>query len=192
MANRKKKGERKKFSDLTKQEAAVAIAEDVIAQIRAQRYVALSGLQYFPAWFRGRGDPSEAQKRIDTYRSAGGRILGELDAVERRCYVCAIGAGVLSACGLFDGRFTKRIAYGLVESPDVLKDVLGTPAARAIEAAFEDSNWKDLRAAIWGRRWADDSDRLEAIWTNVAKNEGRFDYDWTPSRRTRLGKAMKD
>lgn len=163
------------MSDLTKVEQRIVIARDVVKQVKAGRYRATEGvysyLSSYCAW-------DQVQDEADQMRAG-----------ETRCPVCAIGAAIVSAIGLFNGTAAENFLKTNNEHTAVRK-YFTAKQAREMEAAFEHYDCWSGPAALWGRQWEDPADRLEAIYTNIAENEGQFDLKWTPSPRSRLGKAM--
>ncbi len=188
---------RLKLSQMTKQEARIAIAKDVVAQIRAERYTARTGA--FTVMDDGDDGSMTKQGAADAVRAG-----------QHKCSVCAVGAGVVSAAGLFnklpDG---DELCWGVIVDETGTENYayLGKFFPRAtliqMEDAFERADFANDRgvrlsreaedaAIAFGSRWADDADRLEAVWANVLANEGAFDPTWLPSKRTRLGREMRE
>lgn len=178
---------RLKLDEMSKEEAQMAIAHDVVAQIKKGRYEAVRGSYVEIDETAKDLDPS-FQCMIDLARAGA-----------RGCEVCAVGAGVVSAGGLFNGpKFNRPINFGL-DYHKILSKFFSPLTVAEIECAFEvDPHWLNkrrktmhgVRCSDWGGQWNDSADRLEAIYTNLIANNGEFNVEWTPSPRTRLGRAM--
>lgn len=193
--------ERLVLEDMTVTERRVAIARDVVAHIKGGRYMARCQVY---AIIDGLNIEDEGEEDIQC-------LVDKARAGKVDCEVCGIGAGVVSATGLFNSNSARRLEV-LRSSRDFLKEFFRPQVVDEIEAAFEmdpsfmscnlkgdfDYDPTDLRqrradqVVAWGGRWEDDpSDRLEAIYTNLAENKGSLNVNWFPNPRTRLGRAMK-
>lgn len=186
MTTATKAPKRLNLSEMTKVEARLAIAKDVIWHIRAGQYIAQQGI-YIDIYDELQSRES-LQCAVDNVRS------GNVD-----CDVCGVGAGVVSVAGLFNGKqFTTAKHEDDVDHHAVLRKYFSKKTVAAIECAFEiDELWLEalgkyqlgLRCKEWGKQWEEPSDRLEAIYTNLLANEGEFNVEWMPSNRSRLGRV---
>lgn len=180
---------------MTKAEKRVAVAKDVLAQIKAKKLKAKSGvyvrakLSFVP---KGGEDVQTLLKQ--------GQITS--------CSACALGSAFLSYARLYDNVKVERYGefrperdtfsyndatgeYGLAASiladrPNVtLGPLFGRPQMELIEQAFEakNSDWfpdgeapeKALLAAeAFGKRYSRNEDRLVAIMRNIVRNKGTF------------------
>lgn len=175
----------KKLEEMSREEAAVAIAEDVLKHLDAmditqQTYV--SGV--FPV------DTATLTK--DT------QLQTVQDEILRNCGVCALGACFLSHIRLFDNITLNDIGYGnlpayIVDDSELELDVGFRPVfdtlaqyfdkdnLALIETAFECSAgfWdgevpKGEAAELFGRAYRKPKDRVRAIMENIIKNRGMF------------------
>lgn len=177
-----------------KAEARVAIAKDVIEHVRSNMLNARTGtyfgIQYdrVPAWTRG-----SFESVVLAIRNGRSRA---------RCDVCAVGAVMVSAIGLYDdadvldGSWKEVTGVAedyydggdaLVVDDDKLKRVARRWFTRGqldlIECAFERSDsfcgggsaFASREAAKrFGECFGDANRRLIAIFQNIADNGGRF------------------
>ena len=166
---KKIKKSNKKFRAMTAAQKRVAIAKDVIAQIKCGKFSINAGF-------------------FGTIHGADGSRTG--DAADQKflkskqftsCEVCAVGAAIVSGIRLFnkvqinDGEITCGSAMGLATQYFTEQQV------RLIENAFEMGNGNfadysdDYIAAIeFGENYEEDEDRAIAIFTNIIRNKGTF------------------
>lgn len=156
-----------RFERMTPEQRRVAIAKDVIAQIRADRYRVTTG-EYFTARDEdGEPLPRDRPEVVDDDRV--------------RCDVCAIGSIMASGVRLFNREHTLRYSH------HVAAKYFSSDQRALIECAFETSRtFADragslgrrhpliLEAVNFGRSFALPSERLEAIMRNVIHNGGEF------------------
>lgn len=152
---------------------AVAIAKDVLKQLRARRYLAQPGV-YLEA---------------DGAKVKGGDDLRKVLPKIKKCHVCAIGAAFLSYVRLKDGvKVVAADGWPAGSRPpafvhpegshtlfsgrasamrDLLVQAFDRDMLSDIESAFE-SNWGGYRTA---------GNRLRAIMLNIIRNKGKFEPD---------------
>lgn len=164
---------------MTKREMAVAVANDVLAQLRKRTkgYVVTTG------YYIRTGSPLPST----------GDLRDHLDTIQKGgCQVCALGAALLSKARLYDKvpmNFTNG-GYASYCSGDAcyrsLSDVFSRKQMVLIESAFErmnmdpDSRRDDYtpvaiqNAIDFGTQYSDDKVRLRAIMKNIVENDGVF------------------
>lgn len=162
--------------ELTKAEERVRIARDVIAQLKAKKYVAVVGT-YAAIWndekyeekFEGLVNPQEAVRAA------------------QRCDVCARGALVLATIDRYD----RLELMSLADIEDQAED--GADGGAYINRYFSPSQLIQMEDVYEGNPWhgsdwhlMDDlvnkwwdmypeaMDRMEAIMRNVIRNDGTF------------------
>lgn len=138
----------------------VAIAKDVITQVKAKQYIATQGT-YLSA---------EPLPNGQMYRYDVPVTKENVDAIEH-CKVCAIGSAVLSGIRLFN-----EIKFGVrtTECPDATYSVYKAvdtwferTQAVMMEDAFEDGDFGF-------NKYETAEDRLIAIFQNIIDHEGTF------------------
>jgi hypothetical protein len=169
---------------LTKAQRAVAIAKDVLSQLRKRQngYVACSGV-YIHREALEAMNPDEAKDLRDNLKA-----MQKGDS----CKVCALGSAILSKARLFDKVPCQDILAGEDEIDveairEHLHDAFSEAQLDLIESAFEGANMSSgetprvnaspnaIEAAIeFSQKHDDDKARLRAIMTNIVKNEGVF------------------
>lgn len=159
----------KPFKKLTAAQKRVAIAKDVIKQIRSRQYNIETG-SYFEWEFS-----LEPQLKISK------KSLSE----KRRCDVCAVGAAIASGLRLFNGsRYEEITKWNAFHAA---RKWFTANQAIAIECAFETSasqwlatNFKgNKQLNIRARRFAAShggtaSNRALCIFRNIIRNKGEF------------------
>lgn len=175
---------RKKLENMTRAEARVAIAKDVLAQIRLGRYLATPGIYIGVEVLHAMWGANDLEGRVAATQR-------RCDDPGLRCAVCARGAAVVSGARVFDDRVTRALAKGADggDGSVALRGIFSYAQLQRMEDAFELFEHRDPDVAAWGARWPSAADRLEAIWTNVRENNGTFRLSWSPSPRSRLGRA---
>lgn len=160
------------FETMTPMQKRVAIALDVLAQIRIGRMVAMSGSYVDPGYFK--------------------RVVGDYNDVPfdfaktKKCAVCAIGSAVVAATARAPARmfgalgdefgdgYTSRERYVDALGPYFPDDVLAE-----MECAFE--RWgDDGPAGTWLRGVASAKERLVAVMQNIVAHDGEFCVDAKP------------
>lgn len=157
----------KRFEAMMPCEKRIAIAKDVIAQVRSQKFVAEQG-----TYIRAKGYKYED-------RVAHKDKVDELLQIEGvTCNVCAKGAVFMSyvmktgGCDVSDANHsgTHTIAHKL-------KDIFDSDQLDLMESAFERSPFGRCDpgdAVRFGRKYGNSHDRLIAIMENVIENKGTF------------------
>lgn len=152
----------------TKAEKRVAIAKDVIKQIRAGKLRAKAANGYIC--------PTTPAASVCLVAFSGSDLpltKGDVDALQGSCEVCALGSMVLSRIRKFnsvvgdqltpDGDVYEENAYGC------LGDIFTSNQLEAIEAVFEGYDYTE-----WREEHYNDNDLLLAIMQNIVDNNGKF------------------
>ncbi len=160
----------KDFKKLSKAEKRVAIAKDVIAALKAKKYIAETG------------DYLDINYSSDNYDSNINQEL--LCSNDITCKVCAVGA-------LFTSKviISNNFDSDYVPSDDVMRDELSAYFSKnqlyLIEAAFEGWETDEYSKSeiiltlknndhMRFHRDYDTNDRMIAIMNNIVKNKGTF------------------
>lgn len=161
------------LSKMTKAQARMAIAQDVIAHLDSRKYKGSAGTY------------------VGTKRDGS---LQELADSNAKCEVCALGAGVVSAARLFNRCnsvyvennvwFNEReYMLGGWDTKRILRKYFTETQLNRMETAFERRLMGDYYFAYypeadsyiqWGKRYKNNTARLRAIWQNVLDNNGDF------------------
>ena len=172
-----------KFRKLTKAQKRVAIAKDVLLQLKARRINARTG-QYL--WAKGTPDPYGYYNTASTVLTA------------QSCNACALGA---LFCGLLDNTEDHPGHVVTVDIRNTLAPYFSSRQLGDIESAFEGGDgfggsrtahlhfqaqaYADGYVGInFFPKWENDEDRLRAIMNNIIRNKGKF--------VTRKVKVLKD
>jgi len=181
----------KPFSKLSAAEKRIAIAEDIIKQINADRYSVRQGmwLAVDPVKPASQEDAAKLNAKIIQNVLLGGRQTIVVETPPATCTCCAVGAACASAIRLFNqDSLTGSPGFGYeLEDYKQVKSILQKYFPKAqidlMEAAFEirtDSHHRDAgeksldRAIEFGDGFIEDEDRLKAICNNIIKNKGTF------------------
>lgn len=157
----------KAFNKLSKPEKRVAIAKDVIAALKAKKYIAETG-DYLDINIKDNKDWNVNQE--------------SLCSNDVTCNVCAIGA-------LFTSKviISNNFNSDYIPSDDVMRKELSSyfsmPQLHLIESAFE--GWEKGSTTFSGNipndnhmeyyfEYNDDNDRMIAIMENIVENKGTF------------------
>lgn len=146
----------------TRAEKAVVLAQDVLAQLKAGKLQAVVGEYLDPKIYNA------------CDRQRGESLQTHLLPL-RNCQVCALGA-------LFVAKVIRHNRFTCDGEPDshTLREAMAGYFTRQqlfdIETAFECCKMGTGRfaAKVFGRRYADDTDRLMAIMRNIIRNKGTF------------------
>lgn len=159
----------KRFHKLSRRKQRLAIAKDVLAQLKAKKYVAEPGtyIHVLEALFDSNGEQKDLQK--------------VLLSTAAECNVCGLGAAFCSMARLGD---EVTASDGEVENiHKTLKSIFSERQIALIEYAFEGADAGDLNilseneADACGRFYekrGNDDKRLAAIFRNIIKNDGTF------------------
>lgn len=153
-------------------EKAVAIAKDVIEQLRLERVVAACGFGYWGESFRQvvRDNPGDLQPHMDEVN---------------RCEVCALGAMFLSQIRLYDKvtGYDVRLKQSCLLHERLIKEVFTELQHHLIEYSYEgwqdESPWCGESRRFYNRH-PDDNERLQQICLNIIHNDGYFDPENHP------------
>ncbi len=170
---------------------AVAVAKDVLKQIKAEAYVPSHGSFVNEIGIRWNDFIQSGKKELSKHLN---------ENPPKKCCVCMLGAAWLSAVQLFNDFTTNEpLNLDMHESDDpkkspgaMLANIFGSDYPY-MEAAFEKGNgWYDeidtdsesleksliksrfFAAVKFGERYAKPLDRMKAICRNIIRNEGRF------------------
>ena len=160
-----------------KADARVEIAKDVIETLDAQRMVA-TPLEYFKLGTHTEGALESFEATALSVRRKG----------KTKCRVCALGATVVCAVGLYDEAPELEEDWGYKHvSNSTMRDVLSRWFSRQqldlIECAFEMCSGFDLgkssnasreTAETFGEGFSHPRARLVAIMQNIVDNKGLF------------------
>lgn len=154
---------------MTAAQKRVAIAKDVIKQIKVRKLIISTG------------------QFCDIYDDGCPYRLGKKELLRKMpvCHVCAIGAAIVSGIRLFNQlEIVDRDIDGNSQE-DMIKKFFSPKQAALIEQAFELGNgWYDdtfsykdkgrYTAVAFGEKFKDSKDRAVAIFKNIIKNKGVF------------------
>lgn len=186
----KAKTKSKPFSRLSAAAKRIAIAKDILKQIKAERYTIESGtwLNIDPIKL-GEQSNTETQAVLMQRALLGGKQTVTMDAPPATCTCCAVGAACASAIRLFNQDSisgSPQEGYelnGYDEGMSILRKYFPEEQVDLMEAAFEmrtDSDHEDAsessldKAVCFGKNFGNDEKRLEAICKNIIKNKGTF------------------
>ncbi len=155
---------------------AVAIAKDVLAQIKLQQYVPNSG-----AYFYDIEDPDNPFTIAE-------------DVLDKKCKVCALGACIVSAARLFNqDTYEAKPMFSSIN--EKLNGYFDHKDLLLIEYTFEEGMYGALAdygnhewekyystfdkvtrnaAILYGRSYHYSNERLVAIMRNIIRNKGSF------------------
>ncbi len=168
------------FSAATKAQRRVLLAQDVIDQIKAAKFVAETGRWVSLSGSWTLGDDTSVQ-----------RAILQNDIPE--CQVCALGS-LITSCVLFKNKITigdyvdEKMDWcngqheARVTEEVGLRTVFSVAQLRLIEQAFEQGGGfysgrltdQDEVAIKFGKRYSSDNERLTAIMQNIVAHKGWF------------------
>ena len=173
----------KEFKKSTKPQQRVLIAQDVLAQIKAKRYVAESRAWTTPIYAeRGLNlEPGESVQKLFANQTI------------RQCNVCALG-GLFMSCTNLNNNTTVEELYqadenlgGELDYGDNLSNgmdkIFTKKQLKLIEIYFENNAgyYKSLaqdpetdHASLFNEKYPNDQDRLKEIMKNIVENNGTF------------------
>ena len=180
------------FKKATKAEKRVMIAKDVLAQIKAKRYIPESGTWVDANW-NIRGGIDEIHETDSVQKLFADRTI-------ETCSVCALGGLFMSCTNLNNNTCVSDINYGgegteigeRIEEGDTLSNglnkIFSKKQLQLIEVYFETGDgWfgedgytgvhigEDSRhVAYFNDAYPDDEDRLVEIMKNIVANDGTF------------------
>lgn len=186
----KAKTQSKPFSRLSAAAKRIAIAEDILKQIKAEQYTIRQGTWLDVDPIVPPPEVSQENKAKEVQHALlGGKRTIELETQPATCTCCAVGAACASAIRLFN----KHELAGSIEDGfeiynyeggvEILKKYFPVAQIDLMEAAFEqrtdghhDSAGDDAldRAVLFGKKYARSNKRLQAICRNIIKNGGTF------------------
>ncbi len=161
---------------MSKAKKRVAIAEDVIASLKAGKFMAAAGNGYVT--------PQHGDKRLrELLRSTHGESMQKAFEELPPCEVCALGSMLIAGVGRFNNHAVNidhwvGDEFALREATtEFLDKYFDDKQLELIEAAFEGSEELYNGVVYDFQDWlpnAGDDARLTAIMRNIIKNEGTF------------------
>jgi hypothetical protein len=161
----------KAFHRMSKKNQRIAIAKDVLAQLRLKKYRATPGDYFSSTEVYDAIDEFEVNHDFEVHADLQ-EVLLEKSPV---CNVCALGSAAVSLCRLGDEADIHDVS-----SPHALLHEIFGDQIHLMESAFEgdtvDGGWDELpkEAIRFYERYPDDTKRLAAIFRNIIRNEGTF------------------
>lgn len=159
---------------LTRKQMAVAIAKDVIAQIKCRKYTPEAGIYV-----------CGADDNIPVTAIGNKQLQPFLKAGNLKCEVCAIGAVFLSSVRLFNDFIIPRY-WDDADMKDKLGEYFSFIELRELEASFE--NWGDSLFLETPLAHLDAQDRMLFIMSEVVRQKGSFDPEKSLARAGKLTK----
>ena len=170
------------FKKATKAQKRVMIAQDVLAQLKAKRYVAESG-----CWVQANYNSAVPLADIK-YKDSVQDLFAE-KTIES-CNVCALG-GLFMSCTNFNNNTLLEDLDDVSEDLGALVDeeeklsnklnkIFSTPQLKLIETYFEANGGyfrdydEDNRIEAFYNKHPSDKKRLQLIMENIVENEGTF------------------
>ncbi len=158
-----------KTQKMSKKEMRIAIAEDLLKQLRKRKTMAVTQGIYC--------DVVDLDTLcLDNNLNRGDSAQPHIDKIQGSCTVCALGGMLLSHIRLFNkvdiGQLTHVGGYDI---KGYLLDYFSKTQLSLIEGVFERWHGGDKAAACaFARKYRGDKQRLIAIMKNIVKNEGIF------------------
>lgn len=141
----------KAFHKLSKTKQRIAIAKDVLLQLRKEMYVAKPG-----TYIDGKGLDWHSEPQV---------LQEYLLKPEVECQVCGIGAAFLSLARL-GNKVSLQYDY-----KETLRNIFGADEVHLIEAIFEDwTQGESEKVVRFVKKYPDPTKRLTAIFKNIAKH----------------------
>jgi hypothetical protein len=167
------------FAKLSKAQKCVAVAKDVIEQIKLEKYQAKQQVYVnfleVPASYPGLDDYNYIPVSSDQFQEA---TLHDKTV----CQCCGIGGCLLSMVRLGNSVSLEDAAE--VDDQDFitkqLSKIMSRRQIRMIELAFEEEGHADFsdtinnRCIVFGQQFKSDSERLIGIMKNIIANKGEF------------------
>jgi hypothetical protein len=167
----------KAFHKLSNRKQRVAIAEDVLQQLKLKKYKAETGIYVYSRELHNLRYDDEATQpgTFDLQKT----LLGDTP----QCDVCGLGAAFCSLA-----RLGNNVTLDDADSDSIhrtLTPIFGKKQVAMIENAFEGktinehagyelSDRKTRATEAFYNKYDNDKDRLKAIFKNVIKNDGTF------------------
>jgi len=169
------------FKKATKAQKRVMIAQDVLAQLKAKRYVAESGCWVQP-----------------NIHSAWEQKLSHHDSVQElfieqkieSCNVCALGGLFMSCTNFNNNTLLEDLDSASSELGDLIEEeeklsnklnkIFSTDQLKLIETYFEANGGyfrdydEDGRIEVFYNKYPSDKKRLQLIMENIVENNGTF------------------
>ena len=170
------------FKKATKAQKRVMIAQDVLAQLKAKRYVAESG-----CWVQANYNPTATWADIK-YTDSVQELFVEKKI--ESCNVCALGGLFMSCTNLNNNTLLEELddvsedLGNLIDEEEKLSNKLNkiftTSQLKLIETYFEANGGyfrdydEDNRIEAFYNKYPSDKKRLQLIMENIVENEGTF------------------
>ena len=170
------------FKKATKAQKRVMIAQDVLAQLKAKRYVAESG-----CWVQANYNSTATWADIK-YTDSVQELFAE-KTIES-CNVCALGGLFMSCTNLNNNTLLEELddvsedLGNLIDEEEKLSNklnkIFSTPQLKLIETYFEANGGyfrdydEDNRIEAFYNKHPSDKKRLQLIMENIVENEGTF------------------
>lgn len=167
-----------KFQAASAVERRVMIAQDVLDQVLAKKFVPETGVWAHVVAERGLADSEQ--------------VCDVIAALGTECTCCALGAMMLSEIGINDqleigetANYDSSFRIQLHSSGNRLEEYFDDDQLKLIEIAFElgagewdefevEDEFQGEKAIDFGYRHDSNTDRLVAIMNNIIKNNGTF------------------
>lgn len=173
--------ENKKFQKLSPRKQRIAIAEDVVEQVKVRAYLATTSLYVQSSTLEDAIDGKWNEEKR-TYTGGIDLQTALLKGVPD-CQVCGLGAAFCSMARLGD-----QVELSDADNiHDTLEPIFGAHQLALIEYAFEGDDAggtsedagmseEEMEACVnFHEKYPDDNKRLRAIFKNVIKNDGSFE-----------------
>lgn len=154
------------FESMSPAERRVAIAKDVIVQLKSEQLLAATHEYVVPSLSKF-WKPDPQQQLCDVYN-------------QTVCRVCARGALLVAAVKRFNnitvGQFGEPTVYAF--TPEAFRNherqFFDDNQIIEIETAFERCGRGSLSAVLFGDKYEDTTERMLAIMENIIRNNGVF------------------
>jgi len=178
-----KTGPKVPFNRLTREEKRVAIAKDVLAQIKAKRFEARCGI-----YVSGKAEPGSTK---EPFAAAPKEI--------KKCNVCALGSLFMAKGDLVPNTLDRLEIYdgfiGSERPAEQLGAYFSQDQLDLIESAFEGADYShdgtSYREIVvdrfygWEASQEDQNELLKCIMANIVRNRGTFVIEDTRGFRAR-------
>lgn len=162
-----------KFHKLSKKKQRLAIAHDVVQQVKMKKFIASPGIYHRI----GTDGPLSLDETSRLYSDMQKFLLES----EKACNVCGLGAAFCSLARLGDetswasrDRWALKPIFGYDQLALIEMAFEGWGFDRAEEEGLDVSKEEVARTRDFYRRRPDASKRLVAIFNNIIKNDGTF------------------
>jgi len=174
-----RKEQKKTWEEMTRVERRIALAKDVIEQVKTRQFNVRVGFSYV-----GFLDAAGSRKNPITIGDRSQPIpKGDLKRIKKTCGVCARGALMLSKIEQFNhvsygdlesGNFSNFTGCGAGDTTAILNEAFTDYELRMIERAFEKIGPDGDAHKAFGESFYGGSERLVGIMQNIIDNGGDF------------------